>query len=259
MRILNVALIVLLSALAFGGESPMSGYISCQSDPTQATLYFSSTYDSAMSNDGYAFAQFLSTKYGYKGSANCNVANKATTTIAHLQAGHDATVAQWRSNGKKVVDTGWTNNGLPALTAPAPEGPVKSGVANAPAHVPDPDDQPMAAKNAGPPPPAHAQAHAAAAPATETYVFCFSTGSPRRGTAQSHYYVTGVFAASNPHADGPFGLYLRQQHPSEENHAQCTMPGPLSTVENTRHTYIENQRKSFPNRDVVELNWKPAA
>jgi hypothetical protein len=120
MRILTATLVVLVSALAFGGESQESGYIMCQSAANQDTIYFSSTYDSTISNDESAFTQFLNTKYGYKGSVGCSVADKAHTTVPKLQQGHNATVAQWRSNGKKVVDTGWTNNGSPALTTKAP-------------------------------------------------------------------------------------------------------------------------------------------
>jgi hypothetical protein len=52
-------------------------------------------------------------------------------------------------------------------------------------------------------------------------------------------------------------VYLRKQHPDEDNHAQCTLPGPMSNAENSRRTNIEGVHKSFPERDVVELNWKP--
>ena len=51
--------------------------------------------------------------------------------------------------------------------------------------------------------------------------------------------------------------YLHKQHPEEDNHAQCTSPGPMSTAENSRRTNIESMHKLFPERDVVELNWKP--
>ena len=255
MKILAGVLLVFASCLAFGGETPVQGYLSCQSAANQDTIYFSSTWDGSTNNDGNAFTQYLNTKYGYKGSANCTVAYKAYTTVPKLQEQYNAVVAQWRSQGKKIVETGWTNNGAAALTTGAPDGPVAPVSTTPKAHVPDPDDQPMVAKKNVTPPPA--MAHSATAPSDETYVFCFSTGSPYRGTAKSHYYVTGIFAASNSHADGPFGVYLHKQHPNEGNQAQCILPGPMSTVENTRRTYIENEHKSFPDRDVVELNWKP--
>jgi hypothetical protein len=259
MRNLTATLIVLASSLAFAGEAAVSGYLSCQSAANQSTIYYSSTWEGASSNEDRAFMQYLKTKYGYAGQTTCSVEYKATTTIAHMQQSHNAMVAQWRSQGKKIVETGWTYNGAPALTGPAPDGPVASAAAKPQARVPDPDDQPIPAKKSitPPPAPAHAGAAPAAAAATETYVFCYSTGSPYRGTARSHYYVTAIFASSNTHADGPFGVYLRKQHPDEDNHAQCTLPGPMSTLENTRRTNIEYERKSFPERDIVELNWKP--
>ena len=255
MKILTATLVVLMSSLAFGGETSTQGYLSCQSAANQGTIYFSSTWDGATNNDESAFIQFLNTKYGYKGAASCSIAYKGyNTTIARLQQSYNATVAQWRSNGKKVVETGWTNHGAPALTTNAPSG--QTATAAAPkTPVPDPDDQPMPAKKVAPAP---APAHSAVAPEAETYAFCYSTGRPYHGTTQAHYYVTSIFTASTPHSDGPFSLYLRKQHPGENNQAQCVSPGPLSTVENSRRVYIENERKSFPDRDVVELNWKPA-
>ncbi len=260
MRILTATLVVLVSflffgGLAFGGESPVSGYLSCQSLPTTDTIYYSSTWEGASSSEDRAFMQYLKTKYGYTGQASCSVEYKATTTIAHMQQSHNAMVAQWRSQGKKIVETGWTYNGAPALTTAAPDGPVATTANKPQTRVPDADDQPMPAKKNITPAPS--PAHTATALAAETYAFCYSTGSPYRGMARSHYYVTDIFAAPNTHADGPFGIYLRKQHPTEDNHAQCTLPGPMSTVENTRRTYIENERKSFPDRDIVELNWKP--
>jgi hypothetical protein len=260
MRTLATILVVLVSALAYGGEAAVQGYLSCQSAPNTDTIYYSSTWEGATSNEDRAFMQYLKTKYGYTGAASCSVEYKATTTIAHMQQSHNAMVAQWRSQGKKIVETGWTYNGAPALTGPAPSGPVAPAAAKPQTRVPDPDDQPVAVKKnvAQASAPAHAAAAppSAAAPAAETYVFCYSTGSPYRGTARSHYYVTAIFASSNSHADGPFGVYLRKQHPDEDNHAQCTS-GSMSTLENSRRTNIESMHKLFPDRDVVELNWKP--
>jgi hypothetical protein len=261
MRTLAATLVVLVSGLAFGGETAVKGYLSCQSLPNEDTIYDSSTWDGAGGDQERAFLQYLQTKYGYTGRTTCSVEYKATTTIAHMQQSHNAMVAQWRSQGKKIVETGWTYNGAPALTGPAPDGPVASAAAKPQTRVPDPDDQPMPAKKSVTPPAAAAHTAPAAAPAAatapETYVFCYSMGSPYRGTARSHYYITSVFASSNAHADGPFGVYLHKQHPEEDNHAQCTSPGPMSTAENSRRTNIESMHKLFPERDVVELNWKP--
>lgn len=120
MKILVGVLFVFASCLAFGGESSMSGYIECQSAANQDTIYFSAIYEGSSGPAANAFTQFLNTKYGYKGGANCSVANKAYTTIAKLQEGHKVTVAQWRSNGKKVVDTGWTYNGATTQSAKQP-------------------------------------------------------------------------------------------------------------------------------------------
>lgn len=255
----TLAWVVLACTLAFGGETSVKGYLSCQSLPNQNTIYYSSTWDGASGDEQRAFMEYLKTKYGYTGQTTCSVEYKATTTIAHMQQSHNAMVAQWRSQGKKIVETGWTYNGAPALTGPAPDGPVASYAAKTQTPVADPDDQPMPAKKSVTPPPS--QAHAAAAvaptPAAETYVFCYSMGSPYRGTAKSHYYITSVFASSNAHADGPFGVYLHKLHPEEDNHAQCASPGPMSAAENARRTNIESIRKLFPERDVVEVNWKP--
>src|ERR1041385_7527004 len=144
MKVLSQTLVVLVSTLAFAGEGATQGYLSCQSAASQDTIYFSSTWDGETNNDQRAFIQFLNTKYGYKGDASCSVAYKAYTTIPKLQQSHNATVAQWRSQGKKIVETGWTNNGAAALTGPAPNGPVTNAAAPKPkAPVPDPDDQPI--------------------------------------------------------------------------------------------------------------------
>ena len=258
MKILWLMVLVLAPALAFGGEAAVSGYLSCQSAASQDTIYYSSTWEGASSNEDRVFMQYLKTKYGYTGSTSCSVEYKATTTIAHMQQSHNAMVAQWRSQGKKIVETGWTLNGAPALTGPAPNGPVASAGTKPKTPVPDPDDQPMPAKKNVTPPPAPAHIAAAApAPATEMYVFCYSTGSPYRGTARSHYYITNVFSASNTRPDGQFGVYLRKLHPEEDNHAQCVLPGPMSSAESARRSNIEGERKYFPDREVVELNWKP--
>jgi len=149
MRTFTATLVVFVSTLAFGGESPVSGYISCQSAPNQDTIYFSSAYEGSVSNDDGAFTQFLKTKYGFTGQASCNVAFKAYTTVPRLQQGYDATVAQWRRQGKKVVETGWTNHGAPALTTKAPDGPVTQ-VSAPKTPVPAPDHQPMSARKDAP-------------------------------------------------------------------------------------------------------------
>lgn len=117
-----------------------------------------------------------------------------------------------------------------------------------------------------PAPPHHAATIPVTSPASastsaENFQYCSSTGNPYRGTAQAHFYVTQIFpaTAARPHPEGAFGIYLRSQHPQESNYASCTRPGPLSTVEKTRRVNIDNYRKSFPNRAVVELSWNPKA
>jgi hypothetical protein len=359
MKILAGVLLLFASCMAFGGESPMHGYLECQSAANQDTIYFSAIFEGSTGEVGNAFRQFLGTKYGYKGTAGCSVADMSYSTIPKLQEGHKAQVAQWRSVGKKVVDTGWIYGGATAQgntneaspksnasehellwwcfalvgssntmyvtkgfqypltlnTQPAdkyfgefirktygsPYSPTCQGgrtdavqlergrqdmlrnfTRNPRIHIvevewmpPSPTQAAPAAvaTHAAPPKPTqmtYEQALEAERPHSmspaptsnsaanaKTYTFCYSTGSPYRGTAKSHYYATGIFAASNSHADGPFGVYLHKQHPDEDNHAQCILPGPMSTVENTRRTYIENEHKSFPNQDIVELSWKP--
>jgi hypothetical protein len=147
MRILTATLVVLVSTLAFGGESPIGGYWVCQSAANLDPIYFSSTYDALASNDSNAFAQYLNTKYGYTGRANCSVADKTQSTVQRMQQSYNATVAQWRSLGKKVVETGWTNHGAPALTTNAPLAPATPVVAKPQVRAESPDDQPMAKKN----------------------------------------------------------------------------------------------------------------
>jgi hypothetical protein len=238
-------------------------------------VWYSSSLNSQEANDD--FGEFITKNYGPAHAPTCV---RGPDDPATFEGYRQLKLDQYRKMNVhrhpplRIVDVNWTPPAAPA-----------SAVATAPALTPTPakptqmsyeqalaarrprtvTQEQLAAAAKTVTPPAHRNRPSEPAPTTATptvdkYTFCYSTGSPYRGTAQSHYYVTGVFPASaNAHFDGDFGSYLQQQHPQESHHAKCVPPGPMSTAGRTRSSFIEGQRKSFPNRAIVELPWKPTS
>lgn len=250
MRVFTAVLVVFLAALAYGGgDSGLTGYWSCQSAADQDTIYFSSTWDGTAHNDDKAFAQFLTTKYGYNGRATCSLLYKAGNTLATLQRSHDAKVSQWRSQGKKVVETGWTNNGAPALTAAAPEGPVTPVVADKPkAPAPDPDDQPMAAKKS---PDDHPMAAKKDVPMSHFYCATQKSGD-------KPLYFTGAFEAPSSElaaVDHAFQAYLSQKYGYAGPIAvSCYNQPSVAAADQRKQAAIISLKKTPAT--VIDTGWK---
>lgn len=283
------------AALAQGQFSP--GYYICESMGGD-TSYFSDIFlgpgDMAVVTE--AFKQMLAAKYGYTNRVTCPLAFKTAATLKQMQDQHKPYTAQRAQQGRKIVETGWTYGGAPSLSAGSPHTePANGNTAELPpayggvpsALTPDAQSayeraveaqrprsvsqaQLASAAKIPAPDPNHASTTQTtrvmpSPPSNGTtaweYTFCSSTGSPYRGTAPSHYYITGIFpvTTANAHPEGAFGRYLRTQHPQEQHNTNCVPPGPIGTVENSRRMNMENNRKSFPDRTIVELPWKPTS
>jgi hypothetical protein len=220
------------------------------------------------------FGEFITKNYGPAYSPSCvRYPDDPATAEANRQIKLDEyrKMNAHRHPPLRVVEVDWVPPAAPASSvaaaaAPPPAKPAQTTyeqalAAQRPRSV---SQEQLKAAAKSPAPASHPnQSNAVPTPTpgastAERYTFCYSIGSPYRGTAQSHYYVTKVFpAAANAHPDGDFGRYLQQQHPQEDNHAKCVPPGPMSTAERSRSTSIEGQHKSFPNRAIVELTWQP--
>ena len=250
MKILTAALVVLMPALAYaGGDTGLTGYWSCQSAANQDTIYFSSTWDGTTNNDDRAFIQFLNAKYGYKGQATCSLLYKAGNTIATLQREHNAKVAQWRSQGKKVVETGWTNNGASALTTAAPEGQVTPAVANKPkTPAPDSDDQPLAAKKNP-----DNQPMAAKKDVPMSHFYCATQKS-----GDKPLYFTGAFEAPSSElaaVDHAFQAYLAQKYGYAGPIAvSCYNQPSVAAADQRKQATIANLKKTPVT--VIDTGWK---
>jgi hypothetical protein len=97
---------------------PTVSTVVCSASDASRTAYVSATFQvTAMDNPGWinGFKQFLTQKYGYNGVAGCNVLH-ADTAQTFLKG----RVTGLRSNGKTVVETGWTFNSAPTLNAAPP-------------------------------------------------------------------------------------------------------------------------------------------
>jgi hypothetical protein len=231
-----------------------------------------------------AFSQMLATKYGYTGRVSCPLAFKTAEALKQLQNQHKPYAAQRAQQGRKIVETGWTYKGAPSLSTAEPPASTEAppaAVSNTPkSAAPSAYEQALAAQRPrsvsqaqlaaaantpAPNPNRPSTTPIAAAPSAgttgEKYTFCYSTGSPYRGTAQSHYYITQPFPAppAGSHPQDALQAYLRGQHRQESiTGSTCSTPAPMSVTESTRRSNIENQR-SIPNRAIVQLAWKPAS
>jgi hypothetical protein len=250
------------------------------------TVYYTQTKPYAANIDpnniNVAFTDYIAKTYGVHAGGLCFPGNDIQNR-AQWEASRQATLDKVRRGGRplKFVEVDWTptarllSSGVPPASVDVPSAP-KPGPQSAyeqamAAQRPKSVTQEQLAAAAKKPAPAPYPNRASAtnpAPTSqpsvgntkELYQYCSSTGSPYRGTAQSHFYVTQVFPVStaNPRPEGAFGVYLGKQHPEEGNYASCTQPDSFSSLENARRTNIEYNRKNFPERAVVELNWKPA-
>ena len=110
--------------LAGQSDRPADGRWSCFSGYEDNPIYVTRVWDAkaVMDDVGAKFKEFLSAKYAYKGRVSCGRADMGTSTLAGLQAGKEQEQAQWRKNGKTIVQTGWTFGGANAGASPAAAG-----------------------------------------------------------------------------------------------------------------------------------------
>ena len=109
--------------LAGQTDRPAEGHWACTSGNEFPTIYVTPVWDgiATMNDVSSAFAQQLSTKYGYKGRVSCSRANMSGSALAGFQAGNEQQYSQWQKSGKQVVQTGWTySSARAAPIAPTP-------------------------------------------------------------------------------------------------------------------------------------------
>jgi hypothetical protein len=235
------------------------------------TVYFSAIFSFPDTRGNYArfeFGQYL----GKKSSIAQWSAPSCTTALdrdrGQMNAELQRQVALFRNQGVSVVMTDWTRDTHAALMAELAKNPPPAASAPAPQSAPPSPAQgaferaleAQRPRSNTPPAPA-AGATAPAVPgggaAAQRFTFCSATGTPYRGTAQPHYYVTQIFPASSSSENqlaNTFQRYLAQQHRQEEiGHAACPT-GPRNTVETNRGGQITGARDNYK-QAVVELNW----
>jgi hypothetical protein len=113
------ALLVAGAASALNAQDrPMKGYWRCDTNNGPATIYATPFMDwTGMGQEvGTGFQQYLQAKYGYKGQVLCSRANPGND-LAKLQADMQRQYAQFRAQGKSVVEVPWTITS-PGVTLP---------------------------------------------------------------------------------------------------------------------------------------------
>jgi hypothetical protein len=98
------------TALHAQSDRPMKGFWRCDTNVGPETIYATPFMDwTGMGQElGNAFQQHLLKKYGYKGNISCSMATPAANTLDKLQADMQRQYAQFRAQGKKVVEESWT-------------------------------------------------------------------------------------------------------------------------------------------------------
>ena len=254
------------------GSTTVPGYVLCNTIPSGDTVYFTALFEVVPGRKGdtgeyqTAFADMLRSKYNVTDRVSCGYAYKSTADLQHLSDGQRATEAQWRSNGKKVVDTGWTWNGasalnLPPAAAPAPAAPPPPAAAQTQYEKALEAERPRSAtatprKTAGNP-----SSHPPAAPSTPAattqgllYGYCSATGAP--SASHPNYYVSKLFTlppASHP--DGAFQKFLRAHYPKEQfGSTQCRSGPSIDVVTNGRVAFVTANRDRYK---IVDVDWQP--
>jgi hypothetical protein len=164
--------------LAGQDDRPADGHWSCFSGYEDNPIYVTPVWDArATAYDvGAKFREMLATKYNYKGRVSCGRADIGGSTLAGLQAGKEQEQAQWRKNGKTIVQTGWT---LGATNA-------------APSSVGQPAPNPPAGRSGGTAAPSSAQS-------PTMYELCrqLGRGDGLRGTTGVTVYFSGIMERGN--------------------------------------------------------------
>jgi hypothetical protein len=120
MKMLIGMFLLFTTSFAIAGESPMNapGYFTCRSLGSGKTVYFSAVFaGKGTDKPTDAFSQMLRTKYGFTDGGSCGMAYKAAGIDQKLVSDQASYAEQLRKQGIIVVETGWTFNGVPAITA----------------------------------------------------------------------------------------------------------------------------------------------
>lgn len=118
-------------------NGPEDYYWSCYSGSETDSVYFTAVWEERVEpSEVYAsFRNFLADKYSYKGQVFCAMASKVPgVDLAKAKADQLNMRQHWQKQGKKVVETGWTNQ-VPAAKATAQGAPAAGAAApGAPAY-----------------------------------------------------------------------------------------------------------------------------
>src|SRR5262245_61017116 len=112
-RTLRLALLATLFAttgLHAQYDRPAHGYWRCDNNRGAATIYATAFMDWTGVNQDIqnGFQQYLLTKYGYHGDVGCSMAYPGPDILPKLQADMQRQYAQFRAQGKTVVEVPWT-------------------------------------------------------------------------------------------------------------------------------------------------------
>jgi hypothetical protein len=198
--------IVPVQKLAGQSELPADGHWSCVSGYEDNPVFVTPVWDgrAAMDDVKDAFKQFLSAKYSYKGRVSCGRADIGGSTLAGLRAGKEQEQAQWRKNGKTVVQTGWTFGSANAAASPA---------AGQPAPSPPPQERGGAAATSS-------------AQKTTMYEVCrmLGQGDGVRGTRGITIYFSGIMPRGNVNDEdyaNAFSAYMVKRYGLPPRTPEC--------------------------------------
>jgi hypothetical protein len=91
-------------------DHPAAGYWDCYTDFNEPTVYTTPVWEMTAYMDQVTngFGEFLFSKYGFKGRVFCGRANLAPAILPTLKTGDQRRNAQWKAQGKPVVETTYT-------------------------------------------------------------------------------------------------------------------------------------------------------
>ena len=110
LRLVPFAMVVAAPALLAQSDRPAKGWFRCDTNTGGVTIYATPFFDWTGMFDELqnAFQQHMLSKYGYTERVNCSMASPNGNTLATLQADMQRQYAQFRAQGKKIVEIPWT-------------------------------------------------------------------------------------------------------------------------------------------------------
>lgn len=241
-----------------GCGTPAASYAVCSANDASPTAYVSATFQvTAVDTQPWttSFAQFLAEKYAYKGSGvGCAVVQE-NGFRAYLRG----RVLGLRANGKKVVETGWTYNSLPAVSVEAvppaiiPAAPP-AVASSAPAVAPSKPAAHTAPAATQPPPHAPTVAPSAnnAAAHTVNYAVCWAE-SPARKTAYFSAPFTPPAGTHHPDWSRQFRQFLAGKYGKNYSLVICQPANSLADAQRQTQTWMNAVRDR---NQLVETGWK---